>query len=457
MSALIVTAILGIILLYLGLTRYKPILSPVGIAGLLLTLYLLIKDWGLGSRYFHDMVIVDNFSLAFNISMVIITILIFLAGIDYYQRMEQHVAEQYALMVFALTGAFLMTSFSNLIMLFLGIEILSIPLYVLAGGKKSSYRSNEASFKYFMLGSFATAFFLFGIALVYGASATFSLPEIKIYISQFNGHLPAMLLVGLLFILIGVAFKVAVAPFHFWSPDVYEGSPTLITAFMATVVKTAGFAAFYRLLGMGLLPLPVPIEKALWVMTGLTLLIGNLGALKQTNFKRLLAYSAIAHTGFIMLAMLSQEYTSASVLLYYTFTYSLATVPLFIIFILVKRASNGLEEIAAFQGLSKRKPWIAVFMTLFLLSLAGIPPTAGFVSKYQVFVLSIGQGYLSISIFAIVMAIIGVYYYFNVIREMYTGYDLPDPIIVSRLNTGLIMACGMAVILLGIFVLKVPL
>jgi NADH-quinone oxidoreductase subunit N len=457
MSALIVTAILGIILLYLGLTRYKPILSPVGIAGLLLTLYLLIKDWGLGSRYFHDMVIVDNFSLAFNISMVIITILIFLAGIDYYQRMEQHVAEQYALMVFALTGAFLMTSFSNLIMLFLGIEILSIPLYVLAGGKKSSYRSNEASFKYFMLGSFATAFFLFGIALVYGASATFSLPEIKIYISQFNGHLPAMLLVGLLFILIGVAFKVAVAPFHFWSPDVYEGSPTLITAFMATVVKTAGFAAFYRLLGMGLLPLPVPIEKALWVMTGLTLLIGNLGALKQTNFKRLLAYSAIAHTGFIMLAMLSQEYTSASVLLYYTFTYSLATVPLFIIFILVKRASNGLEEIAAFQGLSKRKPWIAVFMTLFLLSLAGIPPTAGFVSKYQVFVLSIGQGYLSISIFAIVMAIIGVYYYFNVIREMYTGYDLPDPIIVSRLNTGLIMACGMAVILLGIFVWKVPL
>lgn len=457
MSALIVTAILGIILLYLGLTRYKPILSPVGIAGLLLTLYLLIKDWGLGSRYFHDMVIVDNFSLAFNISMVIITILIFLAGIDYYQRMEQHVAEQYALMVFALTGAFLMTSFSNLIMLFLGIEILSIPLYVLAGGKKSSYRSNEASFKYFMLGSFATAFFLFGIALVYGASATFSLPEIKIYISQFNGHLPAMLLVGLLFILIGVAFKVAVAPFHFWSPDVYEGSPTLITAFMATVVKTAGFAAFYRLLGMGLLPLPVPIEKALWVMTGLTLLIGNLGALKQTNFKRLLAYSAIAHTGFIMLAMLSQEYTSASVLLYYTFTYSLATVPLFIIFILVKRASNGLEEIAAFQGLSKRKPWIAVFMTLFLLSLAGIPPTAGFVSKYQVFVLSIGQGYLSISIFAIVMAIIGVYYYFNVIREMYTGYDLPDPIIVSRLNAGLIMACGMAVILLGIFVWKVPL
>lgn len=456
MSALIVTAVLGIILLYLGLTKNKGILAPVAIAGLLAILYLLIKDWGLGTKYFHDMILVDNFSIAFNISMVIVTILIFLFGIDYYKRMELHVAEQYALMVFAMVGAFLMTSFSNLIMLFLGIEILSIPLYVLAGGKKSSYRSNEASFKYFMLGSFATTFFLFGIALVYGASATFYLPEIKTYLAQFHDHLPPMVLVGLLFILIGVAFKVAAAPFHFWSPDVYEGSPTLVTAFMATVVKTAGFAAFYRLLGMGLLPLPVPLEKALWVMTGLTLLIGNLAALKQTNFKRLLAYSAIAHSGFIMLAMLSQEYSSASVLLYYTFVYSVSTIPLFIIFILVKRASNGLEELPAFQGLYIRKPWVALTATVLMMSLAGIPPLAGFVAKYQVFVLSIGQGYLYISIFAIVMALIGIYYYFNVVREIYTGVPQPNPVIVSPLNAAVIIACTAAVVLMGIFVWKVP-
>ena len=278
MSALIFTIVLGIIVLYLGFTKNKAILSPVAVAGLGISLVLSIKDWGLGSRYFHDMILFDNFSIAFNISMIIITILIFLFGIDYYDSMHTHVAEYYALMLFALTGAFLMTSFSNLIMLFLGIEVLSIPLYILAGGKKYSYRSNEASFKYFMLGSFATAIFLFGIALVYGASATFYLPEIKTYIAQLNGHLPPMLMVGLLFILIGVAFKVAAAPFHFWSPDVYEGAPTLVTAFMATVVKTAGFAAFYRLLGMGLLPLPIQLEKALWVMTWLTLLIGNLAA-----------------------------------------------------------------------------------------------------------------------------------------------------------------------------------
>jgi NADH-quinone oxidoreductase subunit N len=451
MSALIFMTVLGIILLYLGLTKNKTILAPAAIAGLLITLYLSIKDWGKGYAYFNDMVIFDNFSIAFNISMLIITIIIFLFGIDYYKRMEFHVAEQYSLMIFALVGAFLMTSFSNLIILFLGIEILSIPLYVLAGGKKFSFKSNEASFKYFLLGSFATAFFLFGIALVYGASATFYLPEIKTYIAQFNGSLPPMLLIGLLFIIIGVAFKVAVAPFHFWSPDVYEGSPTLVTAFMATVVKTAGFAAFYRLLGIGLLPLPESLEKALWVMTGLSLLIGNVVALKQSNFKRLLAYSSIAHSGFIMLAMLSQHDSSASVILYYTFVYSLASVPLFIIFILVKRASNGLDDISAFQGLYKKEPWIAVFMTILLMSMAGIPPTAGFLAKYQVFVLSISQGFLAISIFAILMAIVGIYYYFNVVREVFTDRDHLEPLIITRLNAGLIIACGVAVVLMGIF------
>ncbi|MEI8115423.1 MAG: NADH-quinone oxidoreductase subunit N [Bacteroidia bacterium] len=456
MSASIFTIVLGIIILYLGFLKKKAILAPVAIAGLLIALFLSLKDWGLGSRYFHDMILFDNFSIAFNISMIIVTILIFLFGIDYYRMMGLHVAEQYALMIFALTGAFLMTSYSNLIMLFLGIEILSIPLYVLAGGKKASFRSNEASFKYFMLGSFATAIFLFGIALVYGASATFYLPEIKIYIAQFNGHLPPMVMVGLLFILIGVAFKVAAAPFHFWSPDVYEGSPTIVTAFMATVVKTAGFAAFFRLLGMGLLPLPAPLEKALWVMTGLTLLVGNLGALKQTNFKRLLAYSAIAHSGFIMLAMLSQHSSSAKVLLYYTFVYSLATVPLFIIFILVKRASDWQEELVNFRGLFKEKSWIAVCMTILLMSLAGIPPSSGFMAKYQVFVLSISQGNLLISIFAILMAVIGIYYYFFVVREVFTESKQLNPIVVTRLNGALIIVCSLAVLLLGVFVWNLP-
>jgi NADH-quinone oxidoreductase subunit N len=225
---------------------------------------------------------------------------------------------------------------------------------------------------------------------------------------------------------------------------------------MATVVKTAGFAAFYRLLGIGLLPLPVPLEKALWVMTGLSLLIGNLVALRQGNFKRLLAYSSIAHTGFIMLAMLSQHDSSASVILYYTFVYSLASVPLFIIFILVKRASNGLDQLSAFQGLYKKSPWLAVFTTILLMSMAGIPPTAGFLAKYQVFVLSISQGFLAISIFAILMAIVGIYYYFNVVREVFTDRDHLQELVITRINAGLIIVCGVAVIILGIFAWNLP-
>lgn len=187
-------------------------------------------------------------------------------------------------------------------------------------------------------------------------------------------------------------------------------------------------------------------------MTGLTLLIGNLAALKQTNFKRLLAYSSIAHSGFIMLAMLSQHDTSASVILYYTFVYSLATIPLFVVFILVKRASNGLETLNIFQGLYKEKPWIAVFTTILLMSMAGIPITAGFIAKYQVFVLSISQGYLGISIFAILMAVVGIYYYFYVIRELFTDSNHMIPIIVGKINAGLIIVCGVAVVIMGIFV-----
>ena len=191
-------------------------------------------------------------------------------------------------------------------------------------------------------------------------------------------------------------------------------------------------------------------------MIGLSLLIGNIVALKQGNFKRLLAYSSIAHSGFIMLAMLSQHDTSASVILYYTFVYSLATVPIFIIFILAKRASNGLEHISVFRGLYKEKPWLAVLFSIFLASLAGIPPSAGFIAKYQVFVLSISQGYLFISMFAIMMALIGVYYYFMVMREAYTEGEYEFPVIVSKLNALVILICGIGVIALGIFINRLP-
>ncbi|MFT3884562.1 MAG: NADH-quinone oxidoreductase subunit N [Flavobacteriales bacterium] len=242
---------------------------------------------------------------------------------------------------------------------------------MLAGGKRHSYRSGEASFKYFLLGSFATAFFLMGIALIYGMTASFDLAQVKDYAQRHVAHPETLFVLGLFFVAVGLSFKIAAVPFHFWSPDVYEGAPTLVTAFMATVVKTAAFVAMYRFVNMT--PMPDALGKTLLLMTVLTLFIGNVVALRQSQFKRLMAYSSIAHSGFLLMAVLSNSPYTGQVLFYYTFTYALATVGLFMVLTLAKRAANGDENIRIFRGLLRARPWLGIVTMLLLLSLAGIP------------------------------------------------------------------------------------
>lgn len=450
MSALILLSVLGVIVLYLGLFGNKKLLAPVAIIGLLGALYLFQTGWYLSHPLVDTMVRFDRFSVLFNSGLIVITVLIFLFGVDYYERMTEHVAEHYTLMLFSLVGACLITSYNNLLVLFLGIEILSIPLYVLAGGKRKSLRSGEAAFKYFLLGSFASGFFLMGIALLYGSTASFDLATVQAY-ADANIAQPSMLFVlGLFFTAIGLSFKIAAAPFHFWSPDVYEGAPTLVTSFMATVVKMAAFAAFYRFLDIT--ALPPSMTKALMLMTLATLFIGNIVALRQTQFKRLMAYSSIAHSGFLLMALLSHQPNTASVLFYYTFTYALATVGLFIVLTLAKRAANGDENIQIFRGLFQARPWLAIVTMLLLLSLAGIPLTAGFIAKYQVFLLALGAGFIKLTLFAVVMALIGIYYYVLVIREAFTPSDneAGTTLVVSPLNLLVLSICGVSVILFGL-------
>lgn len=449
MSALILISLLGVVMLYLGFANNKALLAPVGILGLLAALVLFQCGYHVEVPMFDTMVRFDAFSIAFNSAMIVITILLFVFGVDYYQLMREHVAEHYALMLFSLCGAFLLTAYTNLLVLFLGIEILSIPLYILAGGKKRSYRSGEASFKYFLLGSFATAFFLLGIALLYGVTASFDLGELKAYAEAHAGHPSVLFLLGSFFVAVGLSFKVAAAPFHFWGPDVYEGAPTLVTAFMATVVKTAAFAAFYRFVGMT--GMPEALSRTLLVMTLVTLFIGNVVALRQSNFKRLMAYSSIAHSGFLLMAVLSNTGLTASVLFYYTFTYALATVGLFIVLTLAKRAANGNENIQIFRGLFRARPWLAIVTMLLLLSLAGIPLTAGFVAKYQVFLLAVEAGFVKTTVFAVVMALVGIYYYVLVIREAFTPAEEGVAIAVTPANWLVISLCGIAVVALGIW------
>ena len=442
MSALILTSVLGVVLLYLGLAGNKNLLAPVGIVGLLAAGVLSWTGWNPGLMEFPTMLQFDRMSALFNCAMIVVTVLLFLFGIDYYERMEENVAEHYALMVFSLTGGLILTSYTNLLMLFLGIEILSIPLYILAGGKKRSYRSSEASFKYFLLGSFATAFFLMGIALIYGVTASFDLATIaqKVQAAPDN----VLFLLGTFFVAIALSFKVGAVPFHFWSPDVYEGAPTLVTAFMATVVKTAAFAGFYRFVQMT--GLPPALGSTLLVMTVLTLLLGNVVAMRQSQFKRLMAYSSIAHTGFLLMAVLANSAMTWSTLFYYTFTYALATVGLFIVLTLAKRAANGNEAIVIFRGLFRANPWLALVTMLLLLSLAGIPLTAGFVAKYQVFMLAIGAGFIKTAVFAVVMALVGIYYYVLVIREAFTPAEETPVLVVSPINWLVVSACGVAVV-----------
>ncbi len=427
MAALISLAVFGIVLLYTELVRNKKIMLPIAVCGLLVTLGLTLADWNHPYSCFNNLAVVDNYSIAFNASILVCTLFTILLSGYYFQGVQQHVSEIMTLIFFTVFGAFLITGFSNMIMLFLGIETLSIPLYILAGSKKFSFRSNEASFKYFIMGAFASAILLLGIALVYGASGKFQLTDIAAYVSK-TQQFPSVFYMGVVMILVGFGFKVSAAPFHFWTPDVYEGSPTLITAFMATVVKMAGFAAFYRAFSIafpGIYSFWTPIVGGFVI---LTLLISNFSALLQKGVKRLLAYSSISHAGFILLGIIAMNKFSAGSILYYTLAYSLATIPAFGVLILVKNNHGADDSISAFNGLARKNPFLAIVMLVALLSMAGIPVTAGFFAKYYIFVAAINSGYILLTLLGILAAVVGIYYYFTLMNAMFLKHGETEKI-----------------------------
>jgi NADH-quinone oxidoreductase subunit N len=450
MIPFIVLAVLGVILLYAGLTKNKKLLVPIAVGGLLLTLGFLFTSWGHPKSYYNHMVLIDNFSIAFNAIAIVTTILVLLLSVYYFEGVKEHVAENYALMIFTLFGVFLMTSFSNLVMLFIGIETLSIPLYVLAGAKKFSLRSNEASFKYFLQGAFASAILLMGIALIYGASGTFDMQTISNQVSSGFGVRPGIFYIGLILMLMGFAFKVAIMPFHFWTPDVYEGSPTIVTLFMATVVKTAGFAAFYRFF-LIMIPLSQNWQDIIWVLAAVTLIGSNLAALNQQGMKRLLAYSSISHSGFMLIAVMVMSKYSAASLLFYACAYSFASVTIFGILIRVKNYKQSLGTVEAFNGLAKNNPFLAVAMAISLLSLAGIPLTAGFFAKYYIFMAAIEQSFINITIIGIIAALIGVYYYFRIIVAMFFKEGDTEKLELTPLFTFVIAFTTFLTLLFGLF------
>lgn len=450
MTALIILALLGFAILFLGAYQKRSWLIPVAVLGVLASFVMNAADWDQQKEWF-GMMLSDNYSVSFNGLLIFSTLLILLLASWHFRNEGSVVADIYALMIFALTGALLMTSFSNLVMLFIGVEILSIALYILAGSRRLNLSSNEASLKYFLMGSFASGILLFGITLLFGVVNSFDLASISDYVSA-NNSLPLIFHTGIMLVLIGFAFKIGAVPFHFWAPDVYQGSPTLITTFMATVVKIAGIAAFFRLFDTCFSGIDTSgWYRVLWVICILTILFGNISALLQNEAKRLVAWSGVAHSGYLLIPLLALNELSAPAIFYYTTAYAVASIGVFAVILSLGDTENEVP-LERFKGLAKNNPLLTFALLTGMFSLAGIPPLAGFFGKYYLFANALSNGLIIVTVIAVIGSLVGIYYYFRPVIFAFNT-DVPP---VQKINNGfafnfVLMLCIFLTLLLGIF------
>jgi NADH-quinone oxidoreductase subunit N len=455
MNAILALAIFGILNLFLGFLENRKLLITATIVFILIALGLNIADWNKEYLWFNNMLKTNNLTL--NFANIILIAGLFVVGISRHfgdDKEHTHPAEYYSIMLFALAGAIMMTNYENLIMLFIGLEVLSVSLYVLTGTDKRNFRSNEAALKYFLMGAFATGILLFGITLIYGATGSFNINAIGNELATKKAFMGSMVYVGISMMLIGLLFKVSIAPFHFWTPDVYEGAPTLFTAFMSTVVKTAGFAAIYRITTISFANTHQYWWAFMIILTVITLLISNITAAYQSSFKRMMAYSSISHAAYLLIPVIAKSQTSASAILFYSMSYTLATITAFAVFILVSEANakdgSPNEDISIFNGLSKNNPLLSICLTVSMLSLAGIPLTAGFWGKFFVFSNAIDRHIIWLLIYAILMSAVGIYYYFKPIINIYQKTGNETAIQIPMLYKIVLIICTLATIILGI-------
>ncbi len=427
MYPIVLLSLLGIVVLFLGFSKSKHVLLPATLLFILLAFVSGFTDWGKGEiLYFFDMLRVNNLTIALGaITMISAFMIVAMTG-GFQDEEEAEPAEYFTLMLFSLVGALMMIGFEHMIMLFLGVEILSIAMYVLAGTEKRNLRSNEAALKYFLMGAFASGIMLFGMALLYGATGSFKMEGLKAYalVNAVGTH-SYLFYSGLILLLVGMLFKVSAAPFHFWTPDVYEGAPTIFTTFMATVVKTAGIAAIFRLLSEAFAGIHAYWWISLAAVTVLTLLIGNITAVYQRSFKRMMAYSSISHAGYLLIALTALTEKSGLAVLFYLLAYAMATIMAFGVMILVSKVQplredgQPEESFEMFNGLAVKNPLLAFVMTVSMLSLAGIPLTAGFWGKFLIFSTAVERGMVWLLVIAVLMSVVGLFYYFRVIIASY--------------------------------------
>lgn len=416
MNTLIAIIGLGVLCLLFEIFNLRKAIIPIIIIGLLGVLGLTISEFNSTESYYNNMIVVSKFSTTFSSLFIVLTIFLVALGHNFYENNQSKISDFIAIKVFLLAGAVAMVSFGNLAMFFLGIEVLSIALYILAASDRMNLKSNEAGMKYFLMGSFASGIILFGICLIYGAMGSFDVIEIS-ELSQ-SAELPIWFPIGIVLVTIGMLFKIAAVPFHFWAPDVYEGSPALTTALMSTLAKVVAMATLYKLLSVLNADVSESFKIIVVVISMASMSVGNIMALRQTNVKRMLAFSGISHAGFMLMTLLSLS-TSAGSLLYYATAYSLSGIASFSVILYVCKNRDN-EDIVNFHGLGKTNPLLAAILTAALLSMAGIPIFAGFFAKLVLFNQTIQAGYLALVIVAVVNSIISVGYYFKLILAMYT-------------------------------------
>jgi NADH-quinone oxidoreductase subunit N len=471
MLAIALLALTGTLMMFLGFSANRNILlsaTAISIAGAIGALFFELHNQALFAPIYTNiqaegMLDISLYPALFSAVMLTSALLVLPFATRYVSEPNAQLAEFCALMLFTLTGGLMMAFYTNMIMLFVGLEILSISVYVLSGTNKREPKSNEAALKYFLMGAFATGILLFGVAMLYGSTGSFELSKIASATGTASTFLPNELRqLGIIMVLVGILFKASAAPFHFWTADVYEGAPTVFTAFMATVVKTAAIAALVRVIGLAFIDLPdhATIELILTICAVLTLVIGNLLALVQNNFKRMMAYSSISHAGYLLLALLSGDIFNMGGIAFYTLAYGLATVTCFGVLLLVSDSRSG-DGFEPFRGLGKAQPLLALSLTVALSSLGGIPLTAGFIGKFYMFSAALQVPYLNwIVLVAILGSAISMYYYYRVVSFMYISDRVVSDTVtltlgqrtVFYLATGLTIVLGIAPGILQLFV-----
>ena len=419
---LITIAIAAIVVLLVGVRVPDDESDGLGwlaIASIAIAFVLTLAMSGQNTTAFAGSIAIDDFAVFFELAILFVAAIIVLMSLNYADEVRLPGAEYYSLILFAALGMMLMAAAGDLIIIFLGLETMSIAIYVLAGLKRTDPRSGEAAIKYFLLGAFSTGFLLYGIALIYGATGTIKLEPIRTALNNGFGLGSPLLLLGIGMMLIGFGFKIAAVPFHMWTPDAYEGAPTPITAYMATGVKLAAFAGFLRVFPLHLGAVSAEWSRVLWVIAALTMTVGNVVALVQTNIKRMLAYSAIAHAGYLLVAMASVVPEAGAAMLYYLLGYVVANLGAFGVVTALERRGESNDLIQDYRGLAQRAPAMAAAMAIFLLSFTGVPPLVGFVGKFYIFSGALQAGRVWLVLIAVLNSVMAAYYYIYIIVAMY--------------------------------------